>query len=177
MMDIGSPSWEPAAKQGRNRLVDIHAWVLMKNHYHLLLSENTERGLSRFIQKLNIGYAKYFNERYRRSGALFQGKTKRVLIDTDAHFLHIVHYIHLNPLDFKSEAREWRSGNISKSNDALEYLLKYRWSSLLDYCNRKNFPSVIVKGLYDDVYHDYEKELSQHLREIDINTIREYALE
>ncbi len=59
------------------RLVDIHGWCLMSNHYHLLLSERVEGGLSLFLRKLNVGYAKYFNDRYSRSGFLFQGRTKK----------------------------------------------------------------------------------------------------
>ena len=84
--------------RSRSLLVDIHGWCLMKNHYHLLLSERVDGGITKFIRKLNIGYAKYFNEKYHRSGTLFQGRTKRVLISSDAHFLHILHYLHLNPL-------------------------------------------------------------------------------
>lgn len=176
MMDVGRPSWEPTHRSPQP-LVDIHGWVLMKNHYHLLLSERTEKGLSRFIQKLNGGYAKYFNERYKRQGALFQGKTKRILIDADGHFLHILHYIHLNPLDFTANANNWRSGVIRGSRDALDYLQKYRWSSFLDYCGHKNFPSILHKNLFDDMFGRYEQTISQYLREIDSTEIKEYVLE
>ena len=50
----------------RELLVDIHGWCLMGNHYHLLVSERDEGGISKFLMKLNVGYAKYFNERYKR---------------------------------------------------------------------------------------------------------------
>ena len=176
MMDVGRPSWEPAHRSP-NRLVDIHGWVLMKNHYHLLISPRTDKGLSRFIQKLNGGYAKYFNERYQRQGALFQGKTKRILVDTDGHFLHILHYIHLNPLDFFPDAKEWRSGSIRRSNDALEHIRTYRWSSFSDYCGRKNFPSILQKEFFDDIFKDYERTIVNYLREIDVGLPQEYTLE
>jgi putative transposase len=175
MMDVGRPSWEPTHRSP-NRLVDIHGWVLMKNHYHLLLSECVEKGLSRFIQKLNGGYAKYFNERNKRQGALFQGKTKRIMIDSDGHFLHILHYIHLNPLDFTA-AKDWRARRIHGSAEALEYLQKYRWSSFSDYCGRKNFPSILQKELFSDVFQNYERTIMQYLREIDADQISEYTLE
>ena len=66
----------------RKRIVDVHGWCIMGNHYHLLLSELVEGGLSLFLRKLNVGYANYFNERYKRSGTLFQGRTKKILIDS-----------------------------------------------------------------------------------------------
>ena len=78
----------------------------MGNHYHLLLSERREGGISDFMRKVNVGYAKFFNEKYKRTGTLFQGRTKKVLVDSDAHFLHILHYIHLNPLDLLNGAKQ-----------------------------------------------------------------------
>lgn len=125
----------------RQKLVDIHAFCLMKNHYHLLLSECLENGISLFLKKLNGGYAKYFNERYSRSGALWQGKTRKIRIEKDPHFLYIPFYIHLNPLDYKYPS--WRNGSVSDVRNTLKYLAKYRWSSFLDYTNRRNFPSII----------------------------------
>src|SRR3989344_6393446 len=86
MMEIRSPSLRK-----REQIVDIHGWCLMGNHYHLLLSERVENGLSLFLRKLNVGYAMYFNEKYKRSGTLFQGRTKKIRINSEAHFLHILH--------------------------------------------------------------------------------------
>lgn len=63
----------------------------MANHYHLLLSELVEGGITLFLRKLNIGYAKYFNERHGRQGTLFQSRTKKILIERHAHFLYILH--------------------------------------------------------------------------------------
>lgn len=94
----------------RALIVDIHAFCLMPNHYHLLLSPRVEGGVSLFMKKLNMGYAKYFNERYDRKGALFQGKFKRVLVQRESHFAHLPLYIHLNPLDLIAPA--WRQGTV-----------------------------------------------------------------
>ena len=124
----------------RQLLVKIHCFAMMSNHYHLLLSPVVENGISLFMKKLNGGYAKYFNEKYERSGALFQGKYKSVHIDNDRHFLFIPYYIHFNPLDLKYP--EWRNRDIKDLNGAIEYLKDYRWSSHLDYLGIKNFPSV-----------------------------------
>lgn len=162
---------------GRQRIVDIHGWCLMGNHYHLLLSERTDGGLSTFLRKLNVGYANYFNERYRRSGALFQGKTKKVLIASDVHFLHILHYIHLNPLDFLHGAKSWRTYRLRSAKRALTYLDTYQWSSYLDYCGSRNFPSVVTKDLFGDVFKDYRKTIASHLKDIELTPVKSFLLE
>ena len=124
----------------RATLVRIHAFCLMRNHYHLLVSEARENGIPLFMKKLNMGYAKYFNEKYQRVGALWQGKHKKILIERDAHFMYIPYYIHLNPLDYVMP--QWREGKVSDPKAALEYLRAYRWSSHLDYLGERNFPSI-----------------------------------
>lgn len=161
----------------REPIVEIHGWCLMDNHYHLLLSELVEGGITLFIRRLNIGYAKFFNEKYKRVGTLFQGRTKKILIDSDAHFLHILHYIHLNPLDFLKGAEDWRAREIRNSKDALQHLEDYRWSSYLDYCGKKNFPSVLTTGLFKDVFGNYQKTLSAYLKDITVETIKALTLE
>ncbi len=139
----------------RDVLVDIHSFCLMNNHYHLLVSEHIEGGISLFMKKLNMGYTKYFNERYERSGALWQGKYKKVLIERDAHFLYIPFYIHLNPLDYTYP--KWRTGEVMKSHEALKSLLKYRWSSHLDYLGTPNFPSLIQTNILKPILGTREK--------------------
>ena len=151
---------ERQRERQRKMLVHVHAYCLMKNHYHLLLSPVTENGISAFMQKLNMGYAKYFNEKYERSGVLWQGVFKKMHITRDAHFMYIPYYIHLNPLDFKYP--EWRAGAVKNSGKALSYLRGYRWSSHLDYLGIKNFPSVIYPLQLADVLGNrarYEREI------------------
>ena len=140
----------------RQPLVDMHAFCLMPNHYHLLVSEIEEGGISFFMRKLNMGYAKYFNEKYERSGVLWQGTFRKILIQHDAHFLYIPFYIHLNPLDMILPA--WRTGKVRDPNVALKYLRKYRWSSYLDYNGTKNFPSLLHQELLSDVLGSPEKQ-------------------
>lgn len=127
----------------RNQLVVLHAFCLMPNHYHLLVSEVVEGGISLFMRKLNMGYAKYFNEKYKRVGVLWQGTFKKVSIVRDAHFMYIPYYIHLNPLDVNMP--EWREGRVRDTRRALAYLRTYRWSSFLDYFGINTMPSLINK--------------------------------
>lgn len=155
----------------REILVDIHAWVLMHNHYHLLLSERRESGISLFMRKLNVGYANYFNERYQRSGTLFQGRTKKIHIETDAYFLYILHYIHLNPLDYLEGAQEWRVRDASKTSGVefsqlQKHLHQYRWSSYQDYIGKKNFPSILTTTLFQEKLGDVQKSTEKYLQGI-----------
>lgn len=172
MRDLRSP-----ASHKRQRLVDIHGWVLMGNHYHLLLSENIEGGLTQFIRKLNIGYAKYFNERYERNGTLFQGRTKKILIASDSHFLYILHYVHLNALDFFVDSKDWREGHIENTEAALKHLNAYRWSSYLDYCGVHIIPSLITKELFIGVFGDIRKATANFLRDREVTSLQGIRLE
>jgi len=155
----------------RKLLVHIHAFCLMGNHYHLLVSEAISGGIPLFMKKLNMGYAKYFNDKYQRSGALWQGRYKKILIERDAHFLYIPYYIHLNALDFSMP--EWREGKVKNTEKALEYLRNYRWSSHLDYLGEKNFSSLterkFLAGSIGTKSH-YEKEITHIISDTDIAT-------
>jgi putative transposase len=166
--------------QERRLLVDIHGWVLMKDHYHLLLSERIENGISLFLRKLNVGYANYVNERYERKGTLFRGRTKRILIECDAHFLYILHYIHLNPLDYLQGSEKWRlrsKSSINNAEDALKYLDTYRWSSYLDYSGKKNFPSILTTSLFKGALGNYNNALNEYLHDAECDDAAEFVLE
>ncbi|MCX6730114.1 MAG: transposase [Candidatus Portnoybacteria bacterium] len=89
-------------RKSRKLLVNIHAFCLMPNHYHLLMSEIKEGGISKFMHKLNKGYSRYFNIRHKRKGTLFEGRYKSILVGESNYFLNLPYYIHLNPLNFPS---------------------------------------------------------------------------
>lgn len=165
--DFVSPKIE---KKPRKLLVDIYAFCIMSNHYHLLLSPLVENGVTQFMRKLNIGYAKYFNEKYDRTGALFEGRYKSIIIKNDAHFLYLPFYIHCNPLDIIDIG--WRTGQLRKYNEAIKFLENYRWSSHLDYLGKKNFPSVINQNMLLDIFggrKNYEKAINQWLSDMKIS--------
>jgi putative transposase len=164
-------------KSNKEELVEIHGWCLMRNHYHLLVSEKAENGITQFIRKLNIGYSKYFNEKYKRSGALFQGRTKKVRIETDPHFLHILNYIHLNPLDYHRDFRNWREGKISNATHATAYLDKYQWSSYHDYCQDVKFLNITFTLFFKEVFQNYPKQLKDYLTTLEIEEMKAYILE
>lgn len=161
----------------KERIIDLYGWCIMGNHYHLLMSERAEGGLTKFIRRLNVGYANYFNERYERQGTLFQGRTKKIPIQTNAHFLHILNYIHCNPLDLSRSGKGWREQELPNAEKAFQELKKYKWSSFLDYVGVHNFPSILTKDLFSDIFKDYEKEILSFLADNEASALKEYRLE
>ena len=87
---------------------DVIAYVLMPNHYHLLIHLNSD-GLSEAMRTLTISYTKAVNKRYDRVGTLFQGRYQSILVDKDEYLVHLSRYIHLNPLKAQlvAKAEDW----------------------------------------------------------------------
>lgn len=142
----------------RDILVSIHCFCLMPNHYHLILEQIKENGISLFMKKLGIGYTMYFNERNERVGPLFQGTFKARLIEDDNYIKHLSRYIHLNPVELV-EAK-WKEKEIKNWQKIEKFLKSYKWSSYLDYIGIKNYPSVIKKDFLAQYFYserDYEK--------------------
>ncbi len=84
--------------QHPTRLVSVVVYCLNPNHFHFILKQEVDGGISEFLKRLLGGYTNYFNLVYKRSGALFQGRFKSKLIDDDAYFLKIRPYVHVNHL-------------------------------------------------------------------------------
>src|SRR3989344_1111587 len=85
-------------KADLDRFVFIVCYCFNPNHFHFILKQEVDGGISEFFKRLLGGYTKYFNLIHNRSGALFQGRFKSNLIDDDAYFLKIRPYVHLNYL-------------------------------------------------------------------------------
>ena len=110
-----------ANRRGSASLVEIVCYCLNPNHYHFLLKQKKEKGIEKFMQKLGTGYTMYFNEKYKRSGSLFQGKFKSIQVKTDGYLWKLSCYINGN-----SEIHK-----IAKAE-------KYQWSSYQDYLGLRN---------------------------------------
>ena len=130
------------------------------------------------MHRLGMGYAKYFNLKYTRTGALFEGRYKAVPIRDEAHFIHVPYYIHCNPLDLV--APEWRQRMMKNSNKAFEFLEKYRWSSFQDYIGKKNFPSVTSRnflGKYLGGTAQYRKHALEWIQGMNFDDIKKLSLD
>ena len=121
------------AKQGLNsryrelspdtdKLIEIVAYCQNTNHYHLLLKQVVNRGVSKFMHKLSLGYTNYFNKKYNHSGYLFQGRFKSIHIDSNEYLTLLSAYININP----------------KFHKTTYNLNIYPWSSYLDYINQRS---------------------------------------
>ena len=79
-------------------MVEIHTWVLMENHYHLLCTPQVEDGLSRMVQSLGRHYVRYFNRQNQRTGTLWEGRFRSCLVQPEGYLLEVYRYIELNPV-------------------------------------------------------------------------------
>ena len=125
-----------------NPLVDIGAYCLMPNHFHILITEKIENGISKFMQKLGTAYSMYYNKKYKRIGGLFEGKFKSQHADTDRHLKYLFSYIHLNPI--KLIQKDWKEKGINNKKEAINYLNEYLYSSYLDFIGEKRIQNKIL---------------------------------
>lgn len=112
-------------------LVDILDFSLVINHYHFYLIANIENGVPLFMRKLNDGFAKYINLKYKRKGALFGGRYKRIPIKTEFHSDAVSRYVSIiNPLDVYQPS--WRGNGLNDADEAFNFLKNYQFSSFPD---------------------------------------------
>lgn len=169
-------------KEPRKLLVEILAFSLMPNHYHLLLRQKKDNGIVKFMQKLGTGYTMYFNQKYERVGSLFQGRFKAIHVSKEEYLEYLAYYIHFNSLDLVET--EWRKGKIKNYQKAIKSLNSYRWSSHLDYVSKKNFPSLTQREFLLDILggkKNYKDNIRKWLKEIakrkDIEEFKTLTLE
>jgi putative transposase len=114
-------------------LVEVLAFCLMPNHFHLLLRQKREGGISKFLQRITTGYTMIFNSKRKRSGSLVQGRFKAVHVGDQEYLDYLVFYIHFNPLALID------GGWLGDKDGALNFLNNYEWSSHIDYLNSNNY--------------------------------------
>jgi len=100
--------------------VEIYSFCLMPNHFHLLAKQTQDNGILHLISNFSTSYSKYFNQKYKKQGPVFQGRFKAVKINSNEQLLHVSRYIHLNPY----------SSSIIKS---FKNLINYPYSSFSQY--------------------------------------------
>jgi len=147
------------------QFISIGVWCLMTNHFHLLIRQEIDGGITKFMRKLGVGYSMFFNIKYERTGALFGGLFKSKLIGVDDNYMRqLFGYIHINPLEIAFP--DWKD-QISKSSAKMQKFLEpYRYSSYLDYIgedrvekniiNPENFPNYFKSSLsFQDFVENY----------------------
>jgi len=147
----------------RETLVDICAYCLMPNHFHILVKERSDNGISSFMQKISTGYTMYFNKKYERTGALFQGRFKATHANTDRYLKYLFTYIHLNPV--KIIEPNWKESGISNQKRAQEYLEKYKYSSYLDYLGNNRLEKNILSMEASPKYFESSGSIKKDIKE------------
>jgi len=145
-------------QENRKPLVRIMADCLMPNHYHLLVQEIQENGISKFMQKLGTGYAGFFNKKYNRVGALFQGRFKSVEIKNDIQLMQVLAYINvMNPGQLiKPNLKEEGIKDLEEVKKIMSFARNYSFSTNPDYLGIRD--SIIIdKGIYNDFFPSPEK--------------------
>lgn len=127
--------------------VRIHAFCLMPNHFHFLLEQTTDQGITKFLHKISTGYTRYFNIKNERTGRLFEGTFKAILIKKDEYFLHLSRYIHLNPIELIEP--QWKEDGVNSWKKIKKFLAEYIWSS---------YPIYIGKGTWRTIEEIVSKE-------------------
>jgi putative transposase len=123
-------------------LVAIGAYCLMPNHFHILATPLVEGGLTKFMGKLGTGYSMYFNKKYKRTGALFQGRFKSEHASTDEYLKYLYSYIHLNPVKLIDST--WKEKGIKDAAKSFDFAASFQYSSLSDYLGQKREEGKII---------------------------------
>lgn len=120
-----------------NRTVELTAFCLMPNHYHLIVKEKTEGGISSYLQRVGNGYTKYFNKRYKSSGRVFESTFRSKHIPDNNYLLYLSAYIHRNPRELK--------GWVNKE-------FEYPWSSLQDFTEANRWGGLLMSDIIADQF-------------------------
>jgi len=132
--------------QKKRRIVEIVSYCLIPNHFHLILKQLREGGISEFMKRLSGGYTGYFNYKNKRSGVLFQGKFKSIHIDSNDYLLYLSAYVNGNFLVHRINNRKWKYSSLNNKNEKLSNLRIFskEFKNFKDY---KKYVSLVVKGI------------------------------
>ena len=139
-------------------LVQVLAYSLVKNHFHLVLRQIAEDGITTYMQKVGTAYSMYFNQKYEHSGVLFQGRFGSSHLDTDPYFKWIFPYVHLNPISLVEPS--WQEKRISNLAKSREFLRTYKYSSYSDYYVGERPERAILA--YDEAVDLLDREADLH---------------
>lgn len=139
-------------------IVDIGIFCLMPNHFHILVHEKINGGISKYMLKIMTSYSMYFNKKYERTGKLYEGVFKSTHANKDTYLKYLYSYIHLNPA--KLIDKNWRENKNRNSAKLLEYIFSYHYSSLQEYVSSK------FKIVNPYPFPTYFKNINEHKEEL-----------
>jgi len=146
-------------------IVSIGAYCLMPNHFHILITGKEKDSISKFVQKVSTAYVMYYNQKYKRTGGLFEGKFKSEYLLEDRYLKYIFSYIHLNPI--KLIQKDWKEVGIRDKKATLKYLENYEYSSYLEYLGTKRKQKEIIERKsypnYFPSVKNFQKEIAEWL--------------
>jgi putative transposase len=148
--------------------VRVHAYVLMSNHVHLLVTPDEKSAVSRAMQTLGRNYASYFNVRHDRTGTLWEGRFKSCLVDSEAYVLRCYRYIELNPVRAwmveRPEDYAWSSHRANLGLVSSAMLSPHAEFARLGpeaESRGRAYAALVAAGLSDDLLHDIRIYLQQ----------------
>ena len=124
------------------KLVSILSYCLMPNHFHIVLYEHKEGGISKFMSKLLTAYSMYFNTKYERSGPLFTHPFRSEHIENEPQYMYIFSYVHLNPLSIID--KKWKEDGVKNKRESEKFLENYKFSSYMDFLEGNRLESKII---------------------------------
>ena len=160
-------SFEEKPKENQIKLVEIIAYCLNSNHYHLILRQREDRGITEFMKRLNGGYTLYFNQRIKRSGSLLQGTFKSKFIHDNDYLLRVSAYVNLNDRvhQLRGETAKLSRSSFKEYVTGIPYLCNTE--IILDqFKNRKQYEKFALEALPQILQRkEEEKELANLLME------------
>lgn len=137
--------------------IELLCYCLMSNHIHLMIYQIEQSGMSRLMRSVMTSYSRYFNHKYKQTGALFESRYKASLVDTDTYLMQLSRYIHLNPKNYKSYVYS-----------SYQYFIKPEktpeWLQTQKLCDLFTSPSSYAEFVAD--YEDVKDELAQLKKQI-----------
>ena len=137
-----------------DQIIDIVAHCIMPTHFHLLLKQNTDNGITKYLFNIKNSYSHYFNCRYKRKGPLWESKFKNIRVKTDEQLIHLTRYIHLNPTsaDLVKKPQDWQWSSYHEYLNGEENICQYK--DIID-----TSPQEYKKFVLDR--KDYQREISK----------------
>ena len=154
----------PRLPKNFSKEIDLLAYCLMPNHFHLLIRQTNPGSMQSFLTSISTRYSMYFNKKYSRVGTLFQGPYKAVLVNDESYILHLSRYIHLNPSKYAQNL-------LSTYSSYADYLGERHtaWvkpEMILSFFNQAKLPELEKIHTYKDFVEKYKKDSAKLLGEL-----------